>query len=332
VVDLSSCHFELNNLYGLDVEGATVRVVGGWAFTAGTTHTAWLRLGHGNRTFVSHIRLQWDDAKLVELVGGALILDSDTIFGAGSFFGQETSTMATASSFGGGIYNGGMAFTNAAALTSGTATSGASTTLTDTGKAWTTNEFANKRARITGGLGKGQTRRIASNTATALTVSPAWATTPNSTSTYQVVTPGEERGGKVFAARRDMTTAELSAASTHTLTTVRGYDRSTRVLEFDVEVTAVDADIVLRIALNPGGTHNVDLEPTTIAVGGGRFRVAYTPNGSISFSGLYNGEYLETTVADTFDEDDLRTIDITLEATSGTKPTGRVRHLFEYVH
>ena len=97
-------------------------------------------------------------------------------------------------------------------------------------------------------------------------------------------------------------------------------------------IGTVDADIVLRIALNPGGTHNVDLEPTTIAVGGGRFRVAYTPNGSISFSGLYNGEYLETTVTDTFDEDDLRTIDITLEATSGTKPTGRVRHLFEYVH
>lgn len=332
VIDMLGCHFELLRQYGLDVEGATVHIVGGWAFTAATTHTAWLRLGHGNRTFVSDIRLQWDDAKLVELVGGSLVLDSDSIFANGAFFGQESSTMATASSFGGGVYNGGMAFTGTAALTSGTATSGASTTLTDTGKAWTTNEFANKRVRITGGTGKGQTRRIASNTATALTVSPAWTTTVDSTSTYRVDTPGEERGGKVFAARRDLTSSELSAATAYTLATIRGYDRSARVLEFDVDVTSVDTDVVLRVQLNPGGAITLDLDPTTVAVGGGRFRVVHTPNGAISFSGSYNGEYMEASGVDTFDESALRTIDVALEATGGTKPTGRVRHLFEYVH
>src|SRR3990167_8643344 len=69
---------------------------------------------------------------------------------------------------------------------SGTATSGAATTLTDTGKAWTTNAFIRMKVRITGGTGSGQTRYIVSNTATVLTISPAWATNPDNTSVYRI--------------------------------------------------------------------------------------------------------------------------------------------------
>lgn len=68
---------------------------------------------------------------------------------------------------------------NQAADTEGTATgSQTSTTLADTGKTWTTNEWTNYQVRIVSGTGSGQTRTISSNTATALTVSPAWTTTP----------------------------------------------------------------------------------------------------------------------------------------------------------
>lgn len=69
----------------------------------------------------------------------------------------------------------------------GTATSGAATSLTNTGKAYTTDEHANRALVITAGTGSGQHRVIASNTATALTVSAAWDTNPDATSVYKIV-------------------------------------------------------------------------------------------------------------------------------------------------
>lgn len=66
----------------------------------------------------------------------------------------------------------------------GTATSGASTTITDSTKSWTTNRWTNYAVRILAGTGAGQIRPIASNTSTALTIVGSWATTPDSTSVY----------------------------------------------------------------------------------------------------------------------------------------------------
>lgn len=68
----------------------------------------------------------------------------------------------------------------------GTATAGAASTLTDGSKTWTVNQWANSQVRITAGTGAGQVRTIASNTATALTVSAAWGTSPDATSVYAV--------------------------------------------------------------------------------------------------------------------------------------------------
>ena len=69
---------------------------------------------------------------------------------------------------------------------SGTATSGAATTITDTSKAFTTNQWTGGTITLTGGTGSGQTRTITSNTATAITVSPAWAVNPAAGTTYTV--------------------------------------------------------------------------------------------------------------------------------------------------
>lgn len=66
----------------------------------------------------------------------------------------------------------------------GTATSGSATTLNDTGKAWTDNQWINYQVRITGGTGQGQIRVITDNTATGL-VFAAGATIDN-TSTYVI--------------------------------------------------------------------------------------------------------------------------------------------------
>lgn len=61
-----------------------------------------------------------------------------------------------------------------------------STTLSNTGKTWTVNQFVNFQVRITAGTGAGQVRFIASNTATVLTVSTAWTVTPDATSQYVI--------------------------------------------------------------------------------------------------------------------------------------------------
>ena len=68
----------------------------------------------------------------------------------------------------------------------GTATAGGASTLTNSGKAWATNQWANSQVRITAGTGAGQIRTIASNTGTVLTVSAAWTTAPDATSVYEL--------------------------------------------------------------------------------------------------------------------------------------------------
>jgi len=68
----------------------------------------------------------------------------------------------------------------------GTATAGAASTLTNSGKAWTTNQWSNYQIRITAGTGLGQIRTISSNTGTVITVSAAWSTQPDATSVYEI--------------------------------------------------------------------------------------------------------------------------------------------------
>ncbi len=60
------------------------------------------------------------------------------------------------------------------------------TTLADSTKSWTTNEWAGCVVKITNGTGKGRYRTITSNTATALTV-PTWDITPVAASSEYVI-------------------------------------------------------------------------------------------------------------------------------------------------
>jgi hypothetical protein len=71
----------------------------------------------------------------------------------------------------------------------GTATSGGASTLTDSGASFGVNAFAGNVVQITAGLGVGQSRVIASNTATVLTTATAW-TLPgvDNTSVYDIRT------------------------------------------------------------------------------------------------------------------------------------------------
>jgi hypothetical protein len=76
------------------------------------------------------------------------------------------------------------------------ATGGSTTTVVDTTASWITNAYANMDVIIVSGTGSGQRRRIASNTATTLTLAAAvtgnprtgaFTTAPDSTSTYRIV-------------------------------------------------------------------------------------------------------------------------------------------------
>lgn len=71
-------------------------------------------------------------------------------------------------------------------LASGKATASAASTLTDADQFWTTNAYKAKFVRITAGTGKGQERKISSNTATVLTVAANWTTNPDTTSEYEI--------------------------------------------------------------------------------------------------------------------------------------------------
>jgi hypothetical protein len=67
----------------------------------------------------------------------------------------------------------------------GTATSASATTLVNTPKTWTVNQWTNSQVRIVSGTGAGQIRAITSNTANTLTV-PTWTITPDATSVYEI--------------------------------------------------------------------------------------------------------------------------------------------------
>jgi hypothetical protein len=66
----------------------------------------------------------------------------------------------------------------------GKATSGSATTLVNTAKAWSTNQWVNFQVRILSGTGGGQISLISANTATTLTI--ASGATLDSTSAYQI--------------------------------------------------------------------------------------------------------------------------------------------------
>jgi hypothetical protein len=68
----------------------------------------------------------------------------------------------------------------------GTATGGTSRTLVDSTKALEFDRYRNYRIYITGGTGRGQSRRIVAHNATTFSVTRNWAVIPDATSTYAI--------------------------------------------------------------------------------------------------------------------------------------------------
>jgi hypothetical protein len=84
------------------------------------------------------------------------------------------------------LYNDARPLLNKKVITVTDATTATATTIGDSAEAWIPNEFAGQIMTITGNTGVGQSRRVVSNTATVLTVTPAFSTTPDTTSDFEV--------------------------------------------------------------------------------------------------------------------------------------------------
>jgi hypothetical protein len=67
-----------------------------------------------------------------------------------------------------------------------TVSSATPTSLMDAAGGWLADQWAGNRVIIAAGTGTGQVRTIASNDANTLTITEAWATIPNATSSYQI--------------------------------------------------------------------------------------------------------------------------------------------------
>lgn len=124
-----------------------------------------------------------------------------------------------------------IAYTSYAAIATGTATAGAATTLTDSGKSWTVNEHVGREVWIASGTGVGQARTITSNTATQLTVSDAWGTNPDATSVYNVAYSLADK--LTFRVNGCSTTMAATGQATRAISEISG-NRIVRFKSFEI--------------------------------------------------------------------------------------------------
>ncbi len=92
-------------------------------------------------------------------------------------------------------------------------TAATTTTVTDTTSAWTVNQWAGWTVNILSGTGNGQLATITSNTATTLTVSPAFTTAPDLTSRYLINLTGTAGLGTGTATAGGNTTVTQTGAN-----------------------------------------------------------------------------------------------------------------------
>ena len=140
------------------------------AFTASTVYRlctpVWYVLGSGTLASGSFKKYDWATNTWTTLVNTGLP----------ATIGTDSKLVSTPSWLNSDYYE----------FATGTATAGGASTLTNSAKTWTTNQWTNYQIRIVSGTGAGQIRTIASNTGTVITTSAAWTTTPDATSVYSI--------------------------------------------------------------------------------------------------------------------------------------------------
>lgn len=199
-------------------------------------------------------------------------------------------------------------------LASGTATAGGASTITDSAVTFPVDSLAGKYVYITDGTGAGQVREITTNSATVLTVSPAWSTTPDNTSEYIV------RGYKLSqfevveaaTATSGANTSITNSAGGYTASSLIGY--SVRILSgtgagqerMIVSNTTTAITVVNAWGTNPDNTSVFEvvgysfqgenarlLEPTATATSGGATTIANTALSVAWPTNIYQGKQVQ---------------------------------------
>jgi hypothetical protein len=187
-------------------------IAGGPTFTGGSTvpHGALVLHGDTNSTREARLRtLNFSHNKIdgtANALTGAIITSSSsgnwTLIGNSSlFFGPATAGLlqgcftskinnvvspSTSYSLADSTCIGNISGDAVAAATTGTASSGTSQTLTDLSSGWTVNAYAGYWVTLTSGTGSPQSRRIVSNTAVTLTITPEWLVSPAAATAYEI--------------------------------------------------------------------------------------------------------------------------------------------------
>ena len=175
-----------------DLAGFTVRITGGT--NAGQTFTIASNTFGANAvlTFTGAAGSPFDNTSVYTIMSGRYwFFNAGTVAVGFKYWDRATNAWSAAKSVTNlptaWATNGALIATpsTAGAFATGTATAGSTTTLTNSGKAWTVNQWTNYQVRITAGAGAGKVATITSNTATVLSFANIGATLDN-TSVYSI--------------------------------------------------------------------------------------------------------------------------------------------------
>lgn len=195
----------------------------------------------------------------VKMIGSNTATELD-ISGAAPSGGLWSTTPSTDSTY--IIYRGPLVET-------GTATSGSTTTVVDSGANWATNQWAGYTCEITAGAGVGESKAVTSNTATTLTTATFTATIDN-TSVYAIykdsLTAVRAVPGAIAA--HDTAIKETSVTDAGNGIVIHGYGSH----EFQIPVDA-DATLVT-IKARYDSNHGTSTKPQAILLAQGEIGVS----------------------------------------------------------
>ncbi len=170
----------------------------------------------------------------------------------------------------------------------GVATTATSTSLTDTTKSWITNAYQSFSVTIVLGTGTGQTRSITSNTATVLTTSPAWTTTPDTTSRYRITESLDVRTLTSIPREIERLTIATSKIGSDNMTAVTVFRKTEAGGEWShgMLTSAAALKVVVHECDNatdwdaPGTGSAISLDATTRQEGAGSMRIDISGTGA----------------------------------------------------
>lgn len=161
-----------------------------------------------------------------------------------------------------------------------------SNTIGDSGLSETVDAHIDRFVLITNGTGKGQARRILSNTATTFTLYQNWETTPDGTSKFRVVTAANGIPKQLFTSTSAL---DIATANIHTSRTIGLSTLSMTVDEHKSSGPDEDAGLV-RIVGGTGSGQERKIQSntaTTITIGADEDDFSPTPDSTSQFRVLY---------------------------------------------